>query len=280
MVRPINLEKTKLTGIRGHVAEFVENKNFTNFIIVLILINAVTLGIQTDEIAVKNHGKLLHFIDFVILGIFVLEILLKFIAYGFSFFRAGWNLFDFIIIGISLIPTSNAFSILRTLRVLRVLRLLSVIPSMRRVISALLHSIPGMTSIIGVLLIIFYVSAVLTTQMFGHSDDPQINTLFGSFPHSMYTLFQVMTLEGWSENVVEPTMTLFPWAWIFFIPFIIVTSFAVLNLFIGIIVDAMHIIHGEDYNDGVTNNTTQLKKEIQKLRKDIAELKETLKTKN
>lgn len=283
MVRPLNLENEKLTGIRGYAASFVESKRFTDFIAALILINAVTLGMETDKGIVSVYGSILHIVDFTILGIFVVELSIKLFAYRLSFFRAGWNLFDFGIIAVALIPASGAFSILRTLRILRILRMLSVVPSMRRVIAALLHSIPGMAAIIGVLTIIFYISAVLATQMFGHHPDPVIQKLFGNFPASMYTLFQVMTLEGWSENVAEPTMEFFPWAWIFFVPFIIVTSFAVLNLFIGIIVDAMDIVHSEEAEELMktektsSNDNKSLEREVKALRRDIAALRKQIK---
>jgi len=158
-----------------------------------------------------------------------------------SFFKTGWNWFDLIIVGIAWIPASGNLSVMRALRVLRVLRLISVVPQMRRVISAIGHSIPGMISVVGVLGLIFYVSSVLATRLFGTHPDPNMQEWFGSISASAYTLFQIMTLESWSMGVVRPTMELFPWAWSFFLPFIIITSFAVLNFFIGIIVDSMQI---------------------------------------
>ena len=136
-------------------------------------------------------------------------------------------------------PTTGALSVLRTLRILRVLRLISVVPQMRRVISAIGYSIPGMISVISVLGLIFYVSAVLATRLFGTYPDPNMQEWFGLISTSAYTFFEIMTLESWSMGVVLPTMDLFPWAWTFFLPFIIITSFAVLNFFIGIIVDSM-----------------------------------------
>ena len=184
-------------------------------------------------------------IDRTILILFTVEVALKLFAYRFSFFRSGWNVFDFIIVSIAWIPTTGALSVLRALRILRVLRLLSVVPQMRRVITALGHSIPGMASVIGVLCILFYVSAVLTTKLFGGHPDPSMQEWFGSVGASAYTLFQIMTLESWSMGIVRPVMEHYPHSWIFFVPFIIVTSFAVLNLFIGIIVDAMQMAQKE-----------------------------------
>ena len=221
------------------VAEFVESKFVTFGITVLILINAVTLGMETDKELSAQVGAVLHWIDRTILIIFSIEIALKFYAYRLRFFRSGWNVFDLLIVAIAWMPTNGALSVLRTLRILRVLRLISVVPQMRRVVSAIGYSIPGMVSVISVLGLIFYVSAVLATRLFGTYPNPNMQEWFGSIGASAYTLFQIMTLESWSMGVVRPTMDLFPWAWTFFLPFIIITSFAVLNFFIGIIVDSM-----------------------------------------
>ena len=272
-MRPDNLKGQTFTGVRGKVAAFIENGRFSNFITVLILINAVILGMLTDEAMAGRYGHVLERADQVILGVFVLELLLKMFSYRWSFFRVGWNIFDFVIVGISLVPASAGLSIIRALRIFRVLRLVSVVPQMRRVISALLVSIPGMASIVGVLLIIFYVYAVLATQLFGHNPDPHMHELFGTIGASMYTLFQIMTLEGWAEEIANPTMVFYPHAWLFFVPFIIVTSFAVLNLFIGIIVDAMQIVQEKD----IEEEEIVLVDEIAKVRAEIAELKDMLK---
>ena len=234
-----------LKGSRLSVSEFVEHPKFTIFITTLIFINAITLGLETDSDIMHRHGSWLVVIDKVILILFTLELVLKFYAYRFSFFRSGWNIFDFVIVTIAWLPATGALSVLRALRILRVLRLLSVVPQMRRVISALGHSIPGMVSVIAVLCIIFYVSAVLCTKIFGAHPDPNMQEWFGTVGASAFTLFQIMTLESWSMGIVRPVMEHFPLAWIFFVPFIITTSFAVLNLFIGIIVDAMQIVQSE-----------------------------------
>ena len=252
---------------------FLEHRNFTGFITILILLNAFTLGLETDDALMASHGALLHTIDHAILAIFVLELALKLVAYRLSFFRVGWNWFDLIIIGVSLIPATGSLSVLRALRVFRVLRLLSVVPSMRRVVSALFRAIPGMASIMSVLLVIYYVAAVLATHTFGHSNDETLESLFGDVGSSMFTLFQLMTLEGWRTDVANPTMAIYPWSWIFFVVFITVTSFAVLNLFIGVIVDAMNIIHEEEEE---SKGTMPLQTEIQLLRLDIESLRREL----
>ncbi|GJL85897.1 MAG: hypothetical protein DHS20C02_16720 [Micavibrio sp.] len=266
MVRPSNLQGNQFSGLYGAVAKFIENKHFSRFITFVILVNAVTLGLETDVGMVERFGSVLTIIDSVALVIFVIEICLKLTVYRLSFFRAGWNVFDFIIVTIALLPAIGPLSVLRTLRVLRVLRLVSVVPQMRRVIAALFHAIPGMASIIAVLFIIFYVASVLVTKLFG----PSFEEMFGSIGASMYTLFQIMTLEGWSEEVVRPVMKVYPSSWIFFIPFIIVTSFAVLNLFIGIIVDAMNYVHDKEEIE-VDKEIQGIKKEMKAIRKLLEE---------
>jgi len=272
MARPKILKDVQFDGLRGRIAHYIENKYFITFITIVIAINAVTLGLETDKGIMARHGDLLHFLDRAALTIFVVEIALKFFVYRLNFFRAGWNVFDFAIVSIAFIPAIGPLSIMRALRILRVLRLISVIPQMRRVIGALLHSIPGIASIIAVLMIIFYVAAVLVTQLFG----AEFKMLFGSIGASMFTLFQIMTLEGWSGEVVRPVMEIYPQSWIFFIPFIIVTSFAVLNLFIGIIVDAMNVMQQERGAAYSGPERRQRHDELTAMRDEIAELKQLI----
>ncbi len=231
---------------RKAVSDFIESPRVVIAITVLIVINAVILGLETDRSVKASAGDVLEILDKVILIVFTLEIVLKLFAYRLDFFRSGWNVFDFLIVAVAWVPAAGPLSVLRALRILRVLRLISVVPQMRRVIAAIGHSIPGMVSVIGVLCLVFYVSAVLATSLFGQHADPRMQEWFGSIGASAYSLFQIMTLESWSMGIARPTMELYPYAWAFFVPFIIVTSFAVLNLFIGIIVDAMQTAHHEE----------------------------------
>lgn len=267
---PVFFSKTK-------VAEFVESKFVTFGITVLILINAVTLGMETDKELSAQVGAVLNWIDRTILIIFSIEIALKFYAYRLRFFRSGWNVFDLLIVAIAWMPTNGALSVLRTLRILRVLRLISVVPQMRRVVSAIGYSIPGMVSVISVLGLIFYVSAVLATRLFGTYPDPNMQEWFGSIGASAYTLFQIMTLESWSMGVVRPTMNLFPWAWTFFLPFIIITSFAVLNFFIGIIVDSMQTAQKLEADAAMQNDDAPVtQKDLRNLLVQLSDISDKL----
>lgn len=214
---------------------FLETDRVVNAIMTLIIFNAITLGISTSEWAQDNFGTLLSIIDKTVLTIFVIELLLKLYAYGLSFFRNSWNIFDLFVVSVGLLPQTTALSALRGLRVIRALRLLSVIPQMRAVVQALLDALPGMGAVIVMISIVFYVFGVMATIMYGEAFD----IWFGTLGRSLYSLFQIMTLESWSMGIVRPVMEVYPTAWAFFVPFIVITSFSVLNLFIGLLVNTM-----------------------------------------
>ncbi len=259
------------------LGQFVESRPVQNVIIVLIILNAVSLGLETDTGIVQQFGIALNAFDTFVLVVFVIEILSKLIYRRLAFFKNGWNIFDFIIVAIALIPSSGPLSVLRALRIFRVLRLLYIVPSMRKVTQALFSAIPGILSVGSMILLIFYVSAVLSTNFFGS----EFAEWFGTIGRSMFTLFQIMTLESWSMGIVRPVMENFSWAWAFFVPFILVTSFAVLNLFIGIIVDAMQAQNAAKKEDSVEDaNETQerdLRGELINLKKEIQELSALIK---
>ena len=252
----------------------IENKYFVTFITTVIIINAITLGLETSKNIKKDYGVYLSLIDTIALTIFTIELLAKITVYRLRFFRDGWNIFDFIIVVVSLIPASGPFSVLRAFRIFRTLRLLSIVPSMKRIIQAIFISIPGILSVGTIIVLIFYISSVLTTTFFGD----KFYEWFGTVGSSMYTLFQIMTLESWSMGIVRPVMKEFPLAWLFFVPFILVTTFAVLNLFIGIIVDAMQQIS----NDGTAEDEIsekELHKKIFNIEKQLKVITKTLENK-
>ena len=213
----------------------IESKNFELVLTVLIIINAITLGLETSPAIMVSWGPLLHLIDRALLGVFVLELVIKLVIYRFTFFKSGWNIFDFAIIAIALVPASGPLTVLRALRILRVLRLVTIIPSLKRVVGAMIASLPGMGSIILLLLLVFYVGGVMATKLF-QATEPEA---FGTLGRSLYTLFQLMTLDGWSGEIVKPVLKNHPYAMVFFLPFILFSAFVALNLFIGVIVGAM-----------------------------------------
>lgn len=207
----------------------------------LIVLNAIILGLETSDTVMASWGGWLLWADRILLTIFVIEIAARLVAHRLAFFRDPWSLFDFVVVGVALVPATGAFSVLRALRVLRVLRLITVAPSLKRVVSALISALPGMGAIVMLLALVFYVSSVMATMLFGE----QFPQWFGSLGASAYSLFQIMTLESWSMGIVRPVMEVYPWAWAFFVPFILATAFTMLNLFIGVVVNAMQEEHDE-----------------------------------
>lgn len=219
----------------------VEGALFRHFITTLIIANAVVLGLLTyDKVLPNGFVAGLGWFDQTVTLIFALEITLKLIVYRFNFFKSGWNWFDFLVVGVSLIPGGAAFSVLRAMRVLRILRLLHIVPMLRRITEALLNALPGMGAILAVLALLTYVWAVMATNLFGNTDNEDVLELFGDLPSSAYSLFQVMTMDGWRFEVVQKVVDDGnPYAPFFFLIFIFIASFAVLNLFIALIVDAL-----------------------------------------
>ncbi len=252
---------------------FVESQRFERAIIALIIINAITLGLETSPAVMSAVGPVLLTIDRLILAVFVVELVAKFVVYRWDFFRNPWRIFDLLIVTIALIPAAGPFSVLRALRILRVLRLISAVPSMRRVVGGLLTALPGLGSIVLLLMLVFYVFSVMATKLFGGAF-PQ---WFGSIPSSAYSLFQIMTLESWSMGIVRPVMDAFPWAWAFFIPFIAATTFTVLNLFIGVVVSAMQAEHdaqAADERETLHNDQTMILEELKALRAEVRALRD------
>ena len=262
----------------------IESIWFRNLITALIILNAIVLGILTyQEDLPPTLVVSLNGIDRAITYIFAVEIFLKLVVYRLLFFRSGWNWFDFIVVGISLAPGSQAFSVLRALRVLRVLRLLHVVPMMKRITEALLKALPGMGAIVAVLALLTYVYAVMATNMYGNTDNEEVLQLFGDLPSSAFSLFQVMTMDGWRFEVVQKVIDDgHPWAWLFFVTFIFIASFAVLNLFIALVVEALaaeqraatdelledieeDVEHAEEERDEILKLLTSLRDEMASL---------------
>ena len=222
-------------SLRDTATEFVERPAVTNFILGVILFNAALMGLETVDRVMAQAGGVIVALDHLCLGIFIAELGLKFVAYGRRFFASGWNVFDLLVVGIALAPVSEGLSVLRALRVMRVLRVISVSAPLRRVVEGFVRSLPGMASVFLLMGIIFYIAAVMATQMYGET----VPDRFGSLAGSALTLFQVMTLEGWADAVLRPVMEIHPLAWAFFIPFILVTTFAIVNLLVGLVVNSM-----------------------------------------
>jgi voltage-gated sodium channel len=258
----------------GWLIRFVESAAFRNFITGLILVNAAMLGLETYDLPAGVQA-VLAVADRVVIGVFVVELILKLIAWRARFFRSGWNWFDLIVVTLSLMPAAGPFTVLRALRVLRLFRLFSVVPEMRKVVEALMKAIPGMGAIMMVLGLIFYVSAVMASKLFSGTH-PEF---FEDLGASAFTLFQIMTLESWSMGVARPVIAEHPMAWLFFVGFIVLTSFAVLNLFIAVIVDSLQSKHfaEEDAREKAAHDErAEMLAEVKAMREEMSELRRAL----
>ena len=255
----------------NQLKSLIESRRFDLAITVLIVVNAVTLGLETSERAMNAIGPLLVVLDRVILTVFVVELLARFAVYRTDFFRDPWRIFDLVVVGIALMPATGSLSVLRALRILRVLRIIGMVPSLRRVVGGLIAALPGMGSIMLLLSLVYYVFSVMATKLFGAA----FPDWFGTIALSAYSLFQIMTLESWSMGIVRPVMEVYPLAWAFFVPFIICTTFTVLNLFIGIIVSAMQAEHEAEAvasRAELQNEQEVIIAELRAMRAEIAEL--------
>lgn len=241
-------------------------------ILALVVVNAITLGLETSPSVMAAYGGPLHALDQAILAVFAAEIAARLVVHRLAFFRDPWSVFDFLIVGISLLPATGPLQVLRSLRVLRVFRLITLAPSLKRVVGALIGALPGMGSIVLLLMLVLYVFGVMAVHLYGAS----LPDKFGTLGISLYTLFQLVTLDGWSGEVVKPAMEHHPYAWVFFITFILVSSFTVFNLFIGVVVNAMQAEHDLEMSERTGRppvSMDDLMQELKRLRAEVTALK-------
>jgi voltage-gated sodium channel len=269
----------KQQSLRTLLNNFVEHQVFQRSIMALIIINAIILGLETSPEVMAAFAPQFNIFDQFVIVVFCVELVLRIYAKGTRFFFDPWGIFDLIVVVITLLPSSEALSVLRALRVLRVFRLVSAIPRLRRIVAALLHAVPGVGAVMALLMLVFYVFSVITTKVFGEN----FPNWFGSLGESMFTLFQIMTLESWSMGIVRPVMEMHPWAWILFLSFIILSSFTVLNLFIAIIIDSMQSLNNdnrasdmEGTSEVATMAANNDHEELKKIREEIQELRRLL----
>jgi voltage-gated sodium channel len=222
--------------VKAFAARIIEARWFEPFMIGLILFNAVLIGLETSPQILERYGHWLHLGNDVILAVFIAEAVLKITAVTPRFrlyFGNGWNLFDFTIVVLSLIPATGDFALVaRLVRILRVLRLISAVPQLRLIVATLVRSIPSMGHVIMLMSVMFYIYAVTGVHFFA-ADDPEH---WGSLGSSLLTLFQLVTLEGWVD-VMEAVMENHPWAWVYFVSFVLLGTFVILNLFIAVVIN-------------------------------------------
>jgi voltage-gated sodium channel len=227
---------TPVNAVQRFARRVVEAPWFEPFMIGLIVVNAVLIGLETSRDFVERYDGWLSTGNDVILAVFVVEALLKIIAVAPRFrlyFGNGWNLFDFSIIVLSLIPATGEFALVaRLIRILRVLRLVSAVPQLRLIVATLVRSIPSMGHVILLMSVIFYIYAVTGYHLFREQDAAH----WGTLGAALLTLFQMVTLEGWVE-VMEAALEAHWWAWVYFVSFVMIGTFVVLNLFIAVVIN-------------------------------------------
>lgn len=214
---------------------WIESDKIQFWIVGVIVFNAIMLGLQTSDYLESQFGNIFDILDIIIPALFLIELLLKLYANGFNFFKSNWNIFDFIIVIICLLPESGPLRVLRTLRILRVLRLVRKLPRLRILVEAVLDSLPSLNWVSILLLLVFYIYGLIGTLIFG----PFFDEWFGTLGKSMYSLFQIMTLESWSMGIARPVMAQFPYSWIYFLTFIMLATYTSINIFIAIMVNTM-----------------------------------------
>lgn len=257
---------------REKLGAFLEGSKFQNFIVSLIILNSITIGMETSKSWMNSYGAFFDKLDNIILIIFVIEVVLKLYAFSFRFFKNAWNVFDFLIIAIAVIPAAASFSVFRTIRILRTLRLIKNVPKLRVIIEALIKSIPSIGWIMVLLVTVFYIFAVLATNLYGD----QFPQWFGSIGGSMFTLFQIMTLESWSSGIARPMMSQAPYSYMFFIPFILIATYTTLNIFIAIVVNTMNELHIQDAKEEEAKSMDMIMIEHRKSQEKIEELSQKI----
>ncbi len=261
--------------MQAKIKDLVESKRFERFILSIIILNTIVLGLETSKYLVANYGAALEIANIVFITIFVIEAALKIFAWRTSYFKDGWNIFDFIIVVISLIPTSGIFSgmrILRILRVLRSLRMISSIKPLRKIVQAVLSSLPaiGWTGLL--MLLLYYIYAIIGIHLFA-DEWPK---LFGGFPEAFITLFSLTTMEGWQDTVFPFTET-YPLTWIYFLSFLVIASFVLLNLVVGIVMDNIGEMSRLDEEEEAKGRPKpQIAAEIEKLREQLDHVQKLL----
>lgn len=252
------------------IKNFVESRWFQAFVIAVILLNSAVFGLQTSQGLMARFGRALNFFDQFCLGVFTVELALKLVAYNKRFCHDPWNVFDFIIVAVSFVPDMGMFSALRLFRVLRVFKLVSGVRPLRVILSAVIQSIPGVMWASVILLLIYYVYGIIGTNLFGKTH-PQ---WFGTLGASVYSLFQIMTLESWSMGIARPVIAVHPYAWIYFVSYILFSSFVVMNIVVGIVLTS--ISESVKKEDAADESSGDVRREFEKLKRQMEQFEQAI----
>ena len=252
----------------------VESRAFRVGIIALIILNGIVIGAATSDSVVDHAGEWLGRLDDIILWIFVAEVVLKLTAvwpHPSRYFRDPWNDFDFTVVALSLIPATGQFAtVARLLRLLRVMRLISTIPELRLIVATLLRSLPSMGHVVLLMSIVFYIYGVAGYHIF-HDHDPQH---WGTLGLALLTLFRVVTLEDWTD-VMYTAMDLHPLAWIYFVSFVVVGTFVIINLFIAVVLNNLEASKRKQ-RQSQPASPEELLVELRELKESAARIEERL----
>ena len=243
---------------------------------IIVIINALILGVQTSRFVPDNIEKILHHIDGLILGFFVLELITKLVVSKGNFFRNNWNIFDFFVIALSLVDANNYLTILRAFRTLHLMSITDALPKTQHIIGGIRKSLPGISNVLVILVVFFYIACVMGVFLFRDSG-------LDEFQHiglAMKSMFQVMSGDGWSGLMKSLEQHGYPFAWVYFIAFYIIIVFIILNLFIGVVVGAMQAaeqeVYADEKDDGVLKAILELKQQVTLLNQQQDQLRTTL----
>ncbi|WP_404446264.1 ion transporter [Sutcliffiella horikoshii] len=261
--------------LKKTIQHIVQHRYFMNTVMFVILLNAILIGVETYPDLRAEYAGLIQGFEVFFLWFFTIEIILRMLAEKkiHHFFRSRWNVFDFVIVaGVLFFSGTYFISAIRILRVLRVLRAITVVPSLNRLVTAFLKTIPSLGTIMMLLSLVFYIYAVLGVLLYGDIS-PEY---FGSLHLALVTLFQVITLESWASGVFRPIFAESPLSWVYFVSFILVGTFIVLNLIVGEILNNIQEAKEEEMKE---EKIEVSKTELAKITNEIAELKQLLQNK-
>ncbi len=258
------------------VQEIRDARWFSNLTTIIIIAYASILGFKTLDEVENQYDLFLRIADYFVTIYFVFELAIKMVAEKrfLNFFKSGWNLFDFIIVAVTLLPleSSNLAAIARLMRVFRILRLFTARPELKAIIDMLIRAIPSIIDIVILMFIIFYIYAIIGSFFFMNLP----SGLWENFLVSMLTLFRVLTFEDWTDVMYE-AMEVYPWAWVYFVSFVIIAAFVFFNLFVAVIIGEMQKLQEADMKEEIHEDHQKLDiilKEVQSLRDEIKQLKD------
>lgn len=264
-----------MSTLSRHCDSLSRHPWFQRLVIGLIVFSAVLLGLETSDRMMDRLGRVFHVADVVVVGLFVVEIVIRLLAFlprPWRFLRDGWNVFDFMIVAASLLPAAGPFAMVaRLVRLLRVARLVSVSPQLRLIVATMLRSMSAMGHIVVLLGLLMYIYGVMGCFLFG--EVPGATEHWGTLGQSMLSLFTILTLEGWADMQAE-ILPHQPWAWVYFTSFIVIAVFVVINLFIAVIVNNLQDIRAEAAADpgrhGSAERLAAVIAELTRLREELA----------